>query len=120
MAYTRKELNERMRRNDPIRWMLYRVKSRSKKLGIPFDITSEDIEQPTHCPVLGTKLEYFYSGKIGGSNPPNTASLDRIIPELGYVKGNVIVVSWRANELKKDATLEEMKALYDYYKGIIK
>ena len=73
---------------------------------------------PTHCPVLGMELNYLGSVGSGGEKPPNTASIDRIIPSLGYVRGNVVVVSWRANSLKKDATLKEMEALYTFYKNI--
>lgn len=112
----RVELNKRLRANDPIKYLLVGIKSRCKKNGIPFDITAADLEKPTHCPVLGIELAYCEPSR---HHTPNSASLDRIIPSLGYVKGNVIVVSWRANELKKDATLAEMKALYDYYKDII-
>ena len=116
MAFTRIELNQRIRDKDPIRWLLYGIKSRCKYANIPFDITSEDIEKPTHCPVFGYELNYCQSKGSGGNNPPNTASIDRIIPELGYVKGNVMVISWRANEIKKDATFEELHLLSQFYK----
>ncbi|MGH8591081.1 MAG: hypothetical protein ACREXX_17680, partial [Gammaproteobacteria bacterium] len=107
-----------IREKDPIRWLLYKTKTRCKKLGIPFDITSADIVQSTHCPVFGTKLNYLGTNTVdcrGGRRPDNTASLDRIVLSLGYVKGNVIVVSWRANEIKKDATCDELKAVMSFY-----
>jgi hypothetical protein len=114
----RKEINDRIRQRDPIQWLLYRIKCRCKKEGIPFGVVSSDIPMPTHCPVLGMELNYLGSVGSGGEKPPNTASIDRIIPSLGYVRGNVVVVSWRANSLKKDATLKEMEALYTFYKNI--
>ena len=58
------------------------------------------------CPVLGIPL---YSD---GRDNQNAPSLDRFIPSLGYVKGNVFVISRRANVLKGDATIEEVKKTY--------
>lgn len=37
--------------------------------------------------------------------------MDRVIPELGYVKGNVEIISYRANRLKNDATYHELRAI---------
>ena len=93
-------------------WM--RAKQRAQRDGIPFLITVEDCVHPTHCPVLGIQLEY--GDGINGSGPTdNSPSLDKIIPSLGYVPGNVIVVSNRANRLKQDATPEELQKLADFY-----
>ena len=44
------------------------------------------------------------------------ASLDCIIPELGYVPGNVAVISRRANTIKNDATIEELELVLAYMK----
>lgn len=53
-----------------------------------------------------------------GTGPaPDSPSLDRVIPELGYVPGNVIVISWRANNLKRDATIEELEAVIAYMRA---
>lgn len=41
-------------------------------------------------------------------------SIDRIVPELGYVPGNIAIISWRANDLKKDATADEMRRIADW------
>lgn len=48
-------------------------------------------------------------------NGPNSPSLDKIVPELGYVKGNIVVVSLRANQIKSDATIEELQAVAKFY-----
>lgn len=92
------------RRRDPIHYLLHGAKSRAKKAGFPFSITREDVPLPTHCPVLGIEIQY---GGGKGFNP-SSPSIDKIIPALGYVPGNVRVISYRANELKKDATPEEL------------
>jgi hypothetical protein len=42
--------------------------------------------------------------------------LDRIIPELGYVPGNVKIISMRANRIKTNATIEDIKNVLLYLK----
>ena len=99
-------------REDYRRQMLQMAKRRAKKDGLPCDLESiEDIPRPTHCPVLGIEL-------VMGTrhNGPNSPSLDKIVPELGYVKGNIVVVSLRANQIKSDATIEELQAVAKFYK----
>lgn len=85
--------------------MLNRAKERAKKNNIPFSITEKDIVIPEYCPILGIKLEH-HRGKPGAYK--NSPSLDKIVPELGYVPGNVRVISQVANQCKGNATEEEM------------
>jgi len=82
----------------------------AKKRGLPFDLTPDDVSIPEKCPVLGIPLS-----RGVGVRTDNSPSLDRIIPSLGYVKGNVIVVSMRANRIKNDATLEELRTIAAFY-----
>lgn len=97
--------NRRMR---ALEWdILYRIRSRSKKQGIKFNLTREDIVVPEVCPVLGIPLNRGGIGIKGAR--PDSPSVDRIRPELGYVKGNVRVISNRANTLKCDASIEELE-----------
>jgi hypothetical protein len=76
-----------------------------------WDVEFEDIYFPLICPVLGVKLDY--SGKEGGRSE-FAPSFDRLDPTLGYVRGNVVIMSWRANRLKNDGTAEEHRALADF------
>jgi hypothetical protein len=92
------------------------ARDRAKKKGIPFTISQADILIPKICPVLGIRLR-VRTGKNGASN--NSPTLDRVVPELGYTPGNIVVISWRANCLKRDATLEELQKLIDWLKGRI-
>lgn len=87
------------------RKILDRTKSRAQKRDIPFDLEVEDISIPEVCPVLQIPL-------IKG-DPDATPSIDRIIPDLGYVKGNVRIISNRANMLKNNATLEELQLILE-------
>jgi hypothetical protein len=88
--------------------MLARVKSRAKSNNIPFDLTLEDISIPDTCPVLGIPLRAS-TGRQGYH--PHSPSLDRLVPEDGYTRGNVRVISARANLLNNDATVEELRAV---------
>lgn len=97
-----------VRKNDAVR----SAKSRATQRGIEFRITTADLVWPTHCPVLGIKLNYGKASNGRGSD--DSPSLDRHIPSLGYVPGNVFVMSWRANRLKCDGTVEEFYALIEY------
>ena len=90
--------------------MLSAAKQRAARHELPFDITHEDIVIPEYCPVLPwIKLER-------GSNDTRP-ELDRVVPHLGYVKGNVQVISGRANRIKWNASLDELKRIADYVEG---
>ena len=91
-----------------------RAKKRAKQLNLPFDITKEDIVIPECCPILGIKMKYS-DGSMADSSP----SIDRIIPELGYVKNNIIIISNRANRIKNNASLEEIEKLYNWLKNTL-
>jgi hypothetical protein len=92
--------------------MLTRAKSRAKQNNIPFNLELTDIVIPETCPLLGIPIEI--QPKKGYH--PNSPSLDKIIPEKGYIKGNVWVISNRANTLKNDATLQELELLVENLK----
>jgi hypothetical protein len=92
--------------NSPAEYLLSAAKQRARRGGLPFDIDVTDIIVPERCPLLGLRLVPF-----GGKRTDATPSLDRIESVRGYVKGNIWVISWRANRLKNDATLEELEAI---------
>jgi len=79
------------------------------KAGIEFTIPFEDVEWPSHCPILGIEIDYESDRRS-----ENSPSFIRISGSMGYVSGNVTVVSWRANRIKNDGTLEEHQAIVDY------
>ena len=89
--------------------MFYDARKRAKRFELPFDITPDDITIPERCPVLGIQLN---AGTRDGA-----ASLDRMQPNLGYVPGNIRVISFRANRIKSDATIKEMTAVLAYMEG---
>ena len=60
----------------------------------------------------------FRSGK--NRRDPAKASIDKVIPELGYIPGNVFVISWKANKLKSSASIAELESIIKYMKERIK
>lgn len=96
----------RLKQKDPRRSLLFSAQYRAKKMGLPINISLEDIIIPTVCPVLGLVL--VRNKKYGLDN---SISLDRVDPTKGYVKGNIAVMSHRANRLKDNATIEELRAV---------
>lgn len=60
------------------------------------------------CPVLEVPLNYSPVG-YGQKTPPNHASLDKIDPSKGYTVGNLQVISKKANSMKSDASIEELR-----------
>lgn len=92
--------------------MLYAAKARAKKEELPFNLTLEDIQIPDVCPILGYTLE-----KNSRYCQYNSPSLDKIIPALGYVRGNVQVISHKANTIKNDATIEDLEKIVTYMKS---
>lgn len=105
--------NYSWRVKNPEKYIFQSAKARAKSSGIEFDISVEDIEIPEICPALGIPI-LIQAGK-GAS--PNSPSLDRIDSSKGYVKGNIQVLSWRANNLKSDATPLEMKLISEFMNG---
>jgi len=111
----REKINACSRKNyykNPVTNLFINARSRSREKGIEFTITKEDIVIPKTCPLLGTPI------KIGGGDW--APSLDRINGDLGYVPGNVMVVSFRANYIKSNATYQELEILAANLKKIVK
>lgn len=97
--------------------MLYGARRRARLSRVPFNIDKNDIVVPGHCPVLGIKLKHGIGrGGVTDASP----SLDRLVPRLGYTKGNVVVISNRANRIKSDATPQELEAVASWFRLMLK
>lgn len=107
------EYNRQWRIKNPFRYLLNQARYRARKAGEVCDVTVDDLEVPTHCPVFGIPLHYTEGGRTA-----NSYSIDRVDNSKGYVKGNVRVISFRANQMKGDLTIPEVEALLNYMKGI--
>ncbi len=109
-------------RQNPIPQLIYNFKKRAKAKNVPFDLKPQDIREKLNnagkiCPVLGIKMQ---TSKLGSKSNDLAPSIDRIDPKKGYVKGNMIVVSMRANRIKTDASPEEIKKVAYFYEKLLK
>ena len=96
-----------------IKHTLGQAKQRAKAKGFEFSITIDDLlPLPEYCPILDVKLNYMGTDEFGFVN--DSPSIDRIDSTKGYIQGNVMIISWRANRIKADATLDELKKLVEY------
>jgi hypothetical protein len=91
----------------PERYLLHNAKYRATKNNLPMDLTENDIHIPEFCPDLGLRLEPA-SGRVR----PNSPTIDRIIPKLGYIKGNVRVVSSQSNRMKQETSILQSASIW--------
>jgi hypothetical protein len=100
--------------------MISNARGRAKRKGLPFDLDYPYLDSiwPKNniCPVFGFEMKVSY-GKQGADF--NSPSLDRIIPSKGYVKGNVIIISDRANRIKSDVEPKDMYQVADFFYELI-
>jgi hypothetical protein len=92
------------------------AKRRAKAKDLPFNITLEYLRSiaDDKCPVFHTDFSWGRSGLGRGKFKDNAPQLDRIIPELGYVIGNVAFISHRANRIKDNGTMQEHYDIADW------
>lgn len=100
----------------PEREMLRRTKCRARKLELEFNLDVTDIIIPKFCPILGIEI----ASGVGSNNKikDNSPSIDRINNNKGYIKGNIQIISNRANRIKSDSTIEELEQILHYLKGL--
>ena len=87
---------------NPKKRLLQAARNRAKNKNLPFNLTEIDIIIPEFCPVLGIKIDCGLSKRA-----PNSPSMDRFKPHLGYVPKNINIISYKANQIKNDGTAEE-------------
>lgn len=109
-----KELSKRYykrKKEDYFLYYIYNKKGYCRKNNLIWDLDKEYLASiwTDVCPVFGVPLV-----KRTEEFSDNTAELDRIVPSLGYIKGNVRWISRRANRLKSDATIDELKKIIKY------
>jgi len=116
LAISRSSLSRQRewKREHAIRGLLYAARKRAGRKGVPFVLTEQTIPLiPDACPACGVALERS-EGKVSATSP----SLDRIVPELGYVPENVAWLCYRCNAIKRDASLEDLKLLVRWLEAL--
>lgn len=104
------KVRARLEKNISYRLHMY-AKKRARQHDIPFDIDITDVVVPLTCPIT---LEVMIFNR--GTFQRNSASLDRVDPTKGYVKGNIQVISWAANKAKAELTPDMIHRLSEYIK----
>jgi hypothetical protein len=123
LRYTCKDCeNLRMKNNyikNPIPQMLSNAKTRAKQKNLPFDINTKYLKsifpKDNVCPVLNIPFQLGYMNE-DKKNKDYAPSLDRIIPEKGYVKGNLVFVCNIVNRVKSDSSIEILEKTLNFYK----
>lgn len=107
-----RELDRTNHRAAPWKATFHRLKVRAKKNNIPFNLTKEYLESiwTDTCPVFGIPLEVSSTPGANDNNP----NVDRIVPELGYVVGNIQIISGKANRMKNDGSLADLERLVEF------
>ena len=111
-----RELHRKRSEDSPEHVILMNIKNRAKKIGVEFDLKDEDIVIPKICPVLGIKIERRCDGKKGPLQ--NSPSVDRIDPKKGYVSSNIRIISYRANTIRNNATVDELEMVLKYARSL--
>ena len=103
------------------------TKDRARANKLPFDLTIQDLRDiiTDSCPILGLKFELNKQDQEWGkgkkkNNWQTSPSLDRIVPDKGYTKDNVIIVSLMANSIKNQATPDQIQKVATFYKKLYK
>lgn len=110
-----KDYQKTYRANNRFAIRVRACKARATERGLSFDLTEEYLKSiwTDTCPVFGTPLNIeALKGDL------QHAQLDKVVPALGYVQGNVVWLSQRANRIKDDATLEDLERLITWLKSL--
>ena len=99
---------------DPRVRLLSNARKNAKEKGFEFSLSLDDLSVPKYCPILGLELKMV----TGQGQHPGTPSLDRIDSSKGYIPDNVHIISWRANDIKKNATPDELMKIAQYMKRL--
>lgn len=100
-----KAWTENLRATNLARSVFLNVRKRARYIKVDFNLEESDIYIPEVCPILGLSIKRGENKKPEEYSP----SVDRIDPSKGYTKGNVQVISNKANAMKNNATPEELR-----------
>lgn len=92
--------------------LLSAAKQRAKERGTEFKIKLIDFyPYPKKCPVYDFDLDYVNGTQFDRWKSP---SIDRLDNTKGYTKENTNIISWKANYVKSDSTIEDLEKVVSY------
>lgn len=93
------------------------MRSRSAIKGFPCDVDKEYVYAilTDTCPVFGTPFVFAGAGRANNDSP----TVDKLDPAKGYVRGNIVVISQRANAIKSNATWKQIRRVADWLRGVV-
>ena len=96
--------------------LLKGAKDRAKAKELPFDLTIQWLKTMIvfRCPITLQPIDWLKEQVVDGKAGPNSPSIDRIIPELGYVQSNCAIISHRGNTIKHNGTIDEHRRVVQY------
>jgi hypothetical protein len=99
-----------------IKRYLQNARGRAARDNVPFSLSLQDLIDiaTDECPIFHTPFVWGVSGLGKGKTRPDSPTLDRILPHLGYIKGNVAFLSYRANRIKDNGTMQEHYDIADW------
>jgi hypothetical protein len=119
----RQRYKEKRRYREGMDKTLWRgCKDNAKIRGIEFNLDPEDIVVPDICPIFNIPLikdvNYLkYNGRKNPMGVDEYPSIDRLDSTKGYIKNNINIISWKANNLKSNATLDDLEKLLKWVKS---
>lgn len=101
--------SQRVYTRDPRKVLLNSAKKRAKDNNLEFNLELNDIVLPEYCPILNIKMQFNKKFAMD-----NSYSIDRIDSNKGYLKDNIQIISFKANTIKNNSTIKELKMVYDF------
>ena len=102
--------------NGKVQILLGSIKARAKKGKIPMNLDLDYLVSiaTDDCPVDGLPLDWEMNSVTEGKATDRSPSLDRIVPSLGYVKGNVKFIANKWNTWKSNMLLRDLELIIAY------
>jgi len=102
---------QRVYSRDKRKILINAAKKRAKDTNLDFNLDINDIILSQYFPFLGIELQFNHTNARD-----NSYSIDRIDPNKGYIKGNIQIISFKANTIKNNASLSDIEKVYLYMK----
>lgn len=90
--------------------LLKPARDRAHRENVPFSIKESDIKINKNCPICDVIM--FRSDIPGGTRYSPT--MDKVIPELGYVPGNIAIICKLCNSTKGSGSAELHRKIASY------